>query len=117
MVDDRGRRLRIAMKARGVYKQYSLAVDLGVDQSTLSRWSKGGSLTLQHALKLSEALDVSLDWILLGRGCMEHHKKRPILNGEWEIIQMLRQLDDDVVKSIQQHVYTLKLHKVLNDPH
>lgn len=74
-VGDRGARaarLRMALQVRGVRKRYGLALDLGIDQSTLSRWTNGGAMSLDHAAALSEHLDISLDWLILGRGPMDH---------------------------------------------
>jgi hypothetical protein len=57
-----GARLNEALRARGVRKLYPLAIELGVDESALSRWRKGGAISLDSAIRLAEHLDVSLDW-------------------------------------------------------
>jgi transcriptional regulator with XRE-family HTH domain len=105
---DRGGRFRLAMAHRKVRKQFALAVDLGVDQSTLSRWSKGATLTLDNATRLCEALDISLDWLLLGRGEMEQHKKRGLTEEEWQLVLALRRLPDEVRSSLTRHVRALQ---------
>ena len=66
--DEQAARLRHALRQRGVRKLYSLAVELDVDQSAISRWQRGGTMSLEHAAKLCECLGISLDWLVLGRG-------------------------------------------------
>jgi transcriptional regulator with XRE-family HTH domain len=70
----RGERLSQAIKGRGITKMLPLAADLRVHESAISRWRKDGSMTLDNAVRLSEVLDVSLDWLILGRGDMDLHK-------------------------------------------
>jgi transcriptional regulator with XRE-family HTH domain len=70
----RGERLSQAIKGRGITKMLPLAADLRVHESAISRWRKDGSMTLDNAVRLSEVLDVSLDWLILGRGDMDRHK-------------------------------------------
>lgn len=67
-------RLDQALKARRVHKSYALAVELGVDESAISRWRRGRSISLDNAVRLGQALDVSLDWLLTGRGHIDAHK-------------------------------------------
>jgi transcriptional regulator with XRE-family HTH domain len=55
-----------------------LAQDLGVDESAISRWKKNGPISLDHAARLCEVLDISLDWLILGRGDAAIHKRTPL---------------------------------------
>jgi transcriptional regulator with XRE-family HTH domain len=73
-MSSRGERLQSAMAARGVHKQIVLAAELGVNESAVSRWQQGLGLSLDHAARLCEALDISLDWLVLGRGHMDQHR-------------------------------------------
>lgn len=41
---------------------------LDVDPMQISRWERGQSITLPWLARLGEALDVSLDWLVMGRG-------------------------------------------------
>jgi len=68
----------------------NLALDLGVDESAISRWKKGGPMSLDSAARLARVLDVSLDWIVLGRGEMEHHKKLALRSDERKLVRLLR---------------------------
>ena len=86
----RGERVAHAIRARGVKKMLNLALDLGVDESAISRWKNGGSMSLDSAARLARVLDVSLDWIVLGRGEMEHHKKLALRSDERQLIRLLR---------------------------
>lgn len=67
--------MRRALAARRVQKQMSLAAELGVDESAISRWQRGAGLSITHAARLCEALDISLDWLILGRGDMDLHHR------------------------------------------
>lgn len=69
-----GERLAFALDQRGVRKLYALAVEIGVDESALSRWKKDGAISLPSAARLSQALDISLDWLILGRGHIDSHR-------------------------------------------
>jgi transcriptional regulator with XRE-family HTH domain len=69
-----GHRLQLAMRRRGVAKQMAFAAQLAVDESAISRWQRGANMTLRNAMRLCEALDISLDWLLLGRGSMDGHR-------------------------------------------
>ena len=71
---NRGERLRMAMDARGVRKQQALAFQLNVHESAITRWKANQALSLENAIAVCAALDISLDWLLLGRGTMDSHK-------------------------------------------
>ncbi|WP_371734311.1 helix-turn-helix domain-containing protein [Acidisphaera sp. S103] len=73
-MSNRGDRLRLAMEARGVRKQHALAFQLQVHESAITRWKANRSLSLDNAVAVCSALDISLDWLLLGRGTMDFHK-------------------------------------------
>ena len=45
----------------------NLSYDLGVSEATLSRWRNGAIMSIEHAVQLANVLEVSLDWLLLGR--------------------------------------------------
>jgi transcriptional regulator with XRE-family HTH domain len=62
------------MDARGVRKQHAFAFQLKVHESAISRWKANRSLSLDNAIAVCAALDISLDWLLLGRGTMDSHK-------------------------------------------
>ena len=96
----RGERVAHAIKARGIGKMLNLALDLGVDESAISRWKKGGPMSLKSAARLARALDVSLDWIVLGRGEMEHHKRLALRSDELKLIRSLRRLSGESTRHL-----------------
>ncbi|WP_374139690.1 helix-turn-helix domain-containing protein [Sphingomonas sp. 32-62-10] len=67
---DIGKRLLIAMKARGIPKQYLLADLISVDQSAVTRWISGKSMSISHAIAICNQLNLSMDWLILGIGEM-----------------------------------------------
>jgi hypothetical protein len=55
---------------------------LDVNESALTRWRQGGDISLDSAARLSTLLDVSLDWLVLGRGRHDmHHSPSPSPSG------------------------------------
>ena len=63
-----GDRLVMAMQLRGNYKAAALAYALNVNEAAISRWRRGGPITLSHAVDLCDALDISMDWLIRGIG-------------------------------------------------
>jgi transcriptional regulator with XRE-family HTH domain len=72
-----GYRLQQALQARKIRKLHALAVEIGIDQSAISRWRNGMPISLRNAVALSRALDVSLDWLVMGRGAIDMHRVVP----------------------------------------
>lgn len=63
----RGQRLSAAMLAKGKSFNCQLCHDLGVTESTLSRWRSGKIMSVSKAVELCEQLDITLDWLVFGR--------------------------------------------------
>ena len=73
-------RLDHALKLRRVYKLHALAFELGVDESAVSRWRRSRSISLDNAVNLCRVLDVSLDWLVTGRGhILAHRNDAPLI--------------------------------------
>lgn len=68
-----GERLRIAIQQRGMRKLSVVACSVGVTESAVSRWRSGGAMTLGNVANVCLALDISADWLVLGRGHMDMH--------------------------------------------
>ena len=49
----------------------AVAAEIGVSPVALSKWRQGGPLSLENACKLAVHLNVSLDWLVLGREAAE----------------------------------------------
>jgi transcriptional regulator with XRE-family HTH domain len=86
----RGRRVRDAIAQRKIRKTHALAAELGVSVAAVSRWQNGGHLSLESACALAAHLDVSLDWLLLGRGTIDWHRDSTISAGELSWVLTLR---------------------------
>jgi transcriptional regulator with XRE-family HTH domain len=87
---ERGARIQHAIELRSWKKLTALAAALGVNESALTRWRKGGAISLENAARLCETLDVSLDWLVLGRVTPEHHHHNALHDSEMELITVLR---------------------------
>jgi transcriptional regulator with XRE-family HTH domain len=96
---ERGERLKFALQKQRVPKLLSLAIELGVDESTICRWTKGGNISLANIVKLCKTLDISADWLLLGRGNMNNHKHLVPAEAEKDLIKNLRNLNADQLES------------------
>lgn len=68
-----GERLRIAIQQRGMSKLSVVACAVGVTESAVSRWRSGGAMTLGNVAIVCQRLDISADWLVLGRGHMDMH--------------------------------------------
>jgi transcriptional regulator with XRE-family HTH domain len=99
---DRGERLTFALRLRRVPKMTALAADLDVDESAISRWRKGGAMSLGSAGRLCEVLDISLDWLVLGRGEVDGHKTFAIGPQERHIVELVRGLPPVSVQGLAQ---------------
>ena len=65
MIGERLERLRKDQKL----KQKDMAKILGIDSSSYSKIESGKlSLTVKHLFKLAETFNISLDWLLMGKG-------------------------------------------------
>jgi transcriptional regulator with XRE-family HTH domain len=71
MTENRGERLMAAMKARRIPKLSVLAAALNVSESAVSRWRRNGPMTVDNVEAVCRFLDISADWLLLGRGSMD----------------------------------------------
>lgn len=92
---ERGKRLGDAIDTRNIGKMYVLSVDLGVSESTISRWRQGTQISSDNVIKLCRALDISADWLLLSRGVMEQHKAFRVSAEERRLLTCLRALPRD----------------------
>ncbi|MDI1328365.1 MAG: helix-turn-helix transcriptional regulator [Brevundimonas sp.] len=68
-------RLGEALRQRRIGKLQALAAELGVDESAISRWRRGPAISIANAIRLSQTLDVSLDWLVTGRGHIDAHRE------------------------------------------
>lgn len=78
----RGKRIRKAISSSKIVKAYALAAELNVSIAAVSKWQNGGEISLSNACELAVATDVSLDWLLLGRGQSDFHNRHTTLLGQ-----------------------------------
>lgn len=71
MTKAHGHRLRVAMQIRGISKLCAMAAAVNVSESAISRWCSGGTMTVANIITVCEVLNISADWLLLGRGQMD----------------------------------------------
>jgi transcriptional regulator with XRE-family HTH domain len=75
----RGERITAAMKCRGLRYNCQLCYEIGVSESTLSRWRMGRPLSLRHAVALCYRLGITLDYLLTGSNADEPDNSFSIL--------------------------------------
>ena len=60
-----GERLKSRMTARGL-TQSKLACVMGVSKNAVNKWIKGGTISMENAIKLANELGVDPAWLLFG---------------------------------------------------
>lgn len=103
----RGQRIRHAARLRGLEKSVALAAALNVSPATVSKWQNGGKISLESVCNIAYTLDISTDWLLLGRGWAEGHRSRTYCDPELDLVRRLRRLPARVQELIRQLVAEL----------
>jgi transcriptional regulator with XRE-family HTH domain len=106
-MDHWGMRLQHALRRRRIRKLHALAVEIGVDQSAISRWRKGLPIALTNAVSLCRALDISLDWLVTGRGVMEAHHVSSASSFDLAADLLFGNLTTSVAAALRQMLHTL----------
>ncbi|SOE17572.1 bacteriophage CI repressor-like protein [Hoeflea halophila] len=96
----RGKRIVRAMKQRGHNKAMALAVEIGVSPAAMSKWIHGHPMTLDNACLLARSLDVSLDWLALGRNAPDWQRREHLTDEELELLEMLRQRPPRILEPV-----------------
>lgn len=85
-------RLKAARETKG-WSQYELGKRSGVDVSIINRVESGAKLTMKQGVKLAEALEVGIDWLMEGK---EDRKNWPadakMINWLWANEEIRRKL-------------------------
>lgn len=89
---ERGQRLEEALRIRNIRKMYVLAIEMGVSESTISRWRKGAPIATENLIKLCQILDISADWLLLARGSIDQHILLNVNHDERVLLSLTRSL-------------------------
>lgn len=87
----RGTRLTQAMGMRGHPKAMALAAELDVSPAAITKWKKGHAMSIDNACNLGAVLDVSLDWLLMGRNGPDWLQSGQLSDLERELVGLLRQ--------------------------
>ena len=82
----------------------ALAYELDVDESAISRWRRGGTMSLANAGQLCLYLNISLDWLILNRGGIASHQDFHLSPDERELIMVLRGLSPASVEILSRIV-------------
>ena len=69
---------------------------MGVDESTVSRWLRGANITTQKLVRICDELNISIDWVLTGRGPYE--SRRPTVADDLQV--RLRNASEGIPKPI-----------------
>lgn len=88
----RGERIDIAIQQRGVKKLTALAAELGVTVGALTRWRQGGPMSLDNGIRFCRVLDVSLDWLAMGRAHPDHHRPHAVNQSRQRLLNALSAL-------------------------
>ena len=91
----------MAMELAGRTKTISLAYELGVSEPAISQWKNGKPISLENACELALVLDVSLDWLLLGRCEHDIHKKLPTKTSHTSLVLALEATPPKVQKALK----------------
>ena len=87
---NRGIRLKHAMETRGYRKATALAASLDISPAAITKWTQGHAMSLDHVANLAHLLDVSLDWLLMGRNEPDWLRQDQLTAVECEIIEKMR---------------------------
>lgn len=88
---ERGYRLKLAMVARGYGKATALASGLDISPAAITKWTQGHAMSVDHVCNLAMLLDISLDWLLMGRNGPDWFQPDQLSETELDLIGRLRE--------------------------
>lgn len=88
---ERGHRLRLAMITRGYGKATALASGLDISPAAITKWTQGHAMSVDHVCNLATLLDISLDWLLMGRNGPDWIQPDQLSEIELDLIGSLRE--------------------------
>ena len=95
---DRGKRIGQAMTRRGHRKAMALAAELKISPAALTKWKQGHAMSLENACRLADLLDVSMDWLMLGRNAPDWLQADQLNTQEADLIDRLRRRPAYIIK-------------------
>jgi transcriptional regulator with XRE-family HTH domain len=87
----RGSRVKKAMSTHGYRKATALAAALQVSPAALTKWTQGHAMSVDHVCNLASLLDISLDWLLLGRNGPDWLRPDQLTEVELDLIGKIRE--------------------------
>jgi transcriptional regulator with XRE-family HTH domain len=88
---ERGVRLKQAIMIRGHRKATALAAQLEISPAAITKWTQGHAMSVEHACNLAALLDISLDWLLIGRNGPDWLQPDQLSELELDLISKLRE--------------------------
>lgn len=96
------------MELLEVANDSELARALGVNRQTLASWRKRDSVPYSICVNFSEEKNISLDWLLTGRGAMHVNTATESLSApeqafsqsDLKLLELMNQLDPDVRRDL-----------------
>ncbi len=96
------------MESLEVVSDSELARALGVNRQTLASWRKRDSVPYSICVNFSEEKNISLDWLLTGRGGMHvntateslYAPKQIFSQSDLKLLELMNQLDPDVRRDL-----------------
>ena len=88
---ERGSRLKTAMTTRGYRKATALAAGLDISPAAVTKWTQGHAMSVDHVCNLADLLDISLDWLLMGRNGPDWLQPDQLSEVELDLIGKLRE--------------------------
>ncbi|WP_417675069.1 helix-turn-helix domain-containing protein [Roseibium sp.] len=95
---DRGKRIGQAMARRGHRKAMALAAELDISPAALTKWKQGHAMSLENACRLADLLDVSMDWLMLGRNAPDWLQADQLNTQEADLIDRLRRRPAHIIQ-------------------
>ncbi len=110
LMKDIGYKLR-KIRESSRYRPHEMADFLGTWQSTYSRYEKGETpLNIITLYKLANRFNISLDWLIRGKGPMYYNEKEVGQKSEPDHTeQQLLQILGEDVKELLEHMVQIKL--------
>lgn len=94
--------LKIACSRNGT-KVSPLLQDLGISTGNIGRWQKGGAISSEMLLRISERLDVSTDFLLTGKN-PSSDPSEALTREEQDLLDMYRDLPAGVQQLCMNYI-------------
>lgn len=75
-------------------------MEIDVHASTVTRWLQGAPIQIEHAERLCIVLDISIDWLLLGRGSLDPATPERLSAAERHLLQEARRTTPEILELI-----------------